>query len=274
MSRVGDEGITALHMSAGTGNLAITEMLITAGANLEARASGKTPLHAAVLGGHLDVMRAMIEAGVNVDSRFPSGATALFSAASDVYNGRCRGSPWCRREPQEHYIVGGRIFPFVRLDAAAECGHTNVVLRMIGQLGIEGCGGASRGALSLYQAAKNQHVDVMAILVGAGVVDNGEALIGAAACGREASVKFLLQQHDKKKTRTKLASVNSTCKLSGARPLHYGIGFGGFYSARNVRMLVDAGADTTSSLRLSNTPTGGVVFDGTPLAMVWPNSSL
>ncbi|CBJ32289.1 EsV-1-1 [Ectocarpus siliculosus] len=217
-------------------------MLITAGANLEKRYQSATPLQLAMGGGHLEVMRAMVKAGVNVDRRHHSGATALSAAASDGQLDIVEVLLGANANPlltTPNSLPGGP--PLVALDAAARGGHAVVVRRMIGHLGIEGCGGAT-----------NQRMDVMAILVDVGVVDNGYALVGAAACGAEASVKFLLQQHDKKKhaSASSGAYVNSICHISGSSPLHYGMGFGEFYSARIVRMLVDAGADTTSRVRL------------------------
>ncbi|CAM9406351.1 unnamed protein product [Ectocarpus fasciculatus] len=270
VSKVGEMGITALHVSAGQGDLAITEMLLAAGANLEASATdGITPLQLASAEGHSDVLRAIVKAGANVDGRGVGGGTPLYGAAAEGQVDAVEVLLGAKANPlltiPNTVTVGP---PLVALDAAAEYGHAAVVRRMIELLGIEGCGGASRGAWALSQAATNQHVDVMAILVDAGVVDNnGEALIGAAARGREASVKLLLQQQDKNNIASSGVYVDSICIESGARPLHFGIGLGGFSSARIVRMLVDAGADTISRVYLRNTH-GGVVFDGTPLEML------
>ncbi|CAM9139281.1 unnamed protein product, partial [Ectocarpus sp. 12 AP-2014] len=228
-------------------------MLIAAGANLEKTYQSATPLQLAMGGGHLEVVRAMVKAGANVDRRHHSGATALSVAASDGLLDIVELLLGANANPlltTPNSLPGGP--PLVALDAAARGGHAAVVRRMIGELGIEGCGGATISVSALYQAATNQRIDVMAILVDAGVVDNGYALVGAAACALTASVKFLLQQHDKEKhtSASSGAYVNSICNISGASPLHYGMGFGEFYSARIVRVLVDAGADTTSRVRL------------------------
>lgn len=64
----------------------------------------------------------------------------------------------------------------VPLDAAALRGHSEVVRGLIHQLGIEGCGGASGGIHALCLAAEKQHVNIMSILVDAGVVDTGVAV--------------------------------------------------------------------------------------------------
>lgn len=84
--------------------------------------------------------------------------------------------------------------PSVRLDISAHNGHLEVVCKLIRQLEIEGCGGASGGVDALDMAARRQHVDIMAVLTDAGVVDTGKALRNTAGRSREASVEFLLQQ--------------------------------------------------------------------------------
>ena len=100
----------------------------------------------------------------------------------------------------------------------------------------------------------------MASLTDSGVVDTGQALITAAKYGGEVSVKFLLQQ-EKGNTKDLHIYVNACCCL-GNTPLSNGIAGA---SPRTVRLLVDAGADTTSAVR--TTDGGEVVFNGTPLAL-------
>ncbi|CAM9406424.1 unnamed protein product [Ectocarpus fasciculatus] len=162
-----DEGLTVLHISAASGHLAMTEMLMTAGANPEARSNeGATPLHLAMAEGYLEVMKAMVKAGVNVDRRGPGGATPLYAAASDGLLDIVEVLLGANANPLltvPNAVTGGP--PLVPLDAAARGGHVAVVRRMVGKLGIEGCDGATLGVSALYQAAKNQQVDVMAILV-------------------------------------------------------------------------------------------------------------
>lgn len=97
---------------------------------------------------------------------------------------RHQGAP-----PWLELVGGGKCVP---LEAAAQHGHAAVVVELIQQLGIKGCGGASGGVEALGQAAQNDRVDVLAILTEAGVVDTGRALTGAAIYSREVSVKFLL----------------------------------------------------------------------------------
>lgn len=103
-----------------------------------------------------------------------------------------------------------------------------MVPKLIWQFGIEGCAGDSGGVEALNLAAQQQHVDIMAILTAAGVVDTGFALAMATGRGREASVKFLLQQHDGD-AGGKRAYVNNTSNILGIAPLILSIDFGEYF---------------------------------------------
>lgn len=115
---------------------------------------------------------ALIEVGADPNSRMVNGATPLYVAAQ-------QGN-----------------MNTVKFLLRAELGHSEVVRGMMQEVGIEGCGGASGGVNALLRAVSNQHVDIMAVLHDAGVVDNGGSLVVAAGYGHEACVKFLLQQQD------------------------------------------------------------------------------
>lgn len=79
------DGMTALHRAARTGSLGMAELLIGAGANLEAktRLGEHTPLHVASASGRSGVVALLVAAGADVNSRTTTGATPLhFAAAS------------------------------------------------------------------------------------------------------------------------------------------------------------------------------------------------
>ena len=79
------DGMTALHRAARTGNLAMAELLIGAGVNLEAktRLGEHTPLHVASASGRSGVVAVLVAAGANVNAPTTTGATPLhFAAAS------------------------------------------------------------------------------------------------------------------------------------------------------------------------------------------------
>lgn len=150
------------------------------------------------------------------------------------------------------------------LGAAASRGHLDVVRELMQHSGIRDGGGESHGVQALHLAARRQRVDIMAMLTNAGVVDTGEALIHSASLGRELSVKFLLQQHHENNSTISLASYVNNPGLLGISPL---VGtFHGRCSPR-ARLLVDAGADTSSPVRTMD-PEGALYSDGTPLELI------
>ncbi len=77
------DGMTALHWAASNGDAALTQMLLSAGANIRAttRLGGITPLHMASQGGHAAVVAALIAAGADINSSTSTGATSLMLAA-------------------------------------------------------------------------------------------------------------------------------------------------------------------------------------------------
>jgi len=79
------DGMTALHWAAQNGDVAETQMLIFAGARLEAttRNAAYTPLHLAAKAGRAGTVKALVQAGANVSAPTASGgATPLHFAAS------------------------------------------------------------------------------------------------------------------------------------------------------------------------------------------------
>lgn len=83
-------------------------------------------------------------------------------------------------------------------------------------------------------------------------MDTGRALLTAAAHGRELSVKSLLQQQKKKGNEATYVNIRDGL---GRTPLLYALGQAGISSPspRIVRMLIDAGADATSTNRVTVT---------------------
>ncbi len=262
------DGSTPLHFAAGEGRLEIVNVLIKAGANPESRSfDGSTPLHPAAQAGRLEVMEVLIEAGANPNSRTLKGFSPLYDAAQLGQVGAMKMLLRAGSDPLLP-VVNDAGMPFIVLDHGADCGQLAVVRELIQGLGIEGCGGASGGADALRAAATNQHVDIMRVLADAGVADTGrDALALAAALGREQSVKFLLQQQVDGETQNVDFYLNSRDEM-GSTPLAYALD--PCSSPRVVRLLVDAGADTTSAVRF---PTSAG-FDETPLAFItrWPRT--
>ncbi|CAM9339061.1 unnamed protein product [Ectocarpus sp. 12 AP-2014] len=251
MSIVDDAGSDALLKSAIVGHSAVTKTLVKAGAHLEATdINGATPLHLAATCGNSEVMRVLIEAGAEVNSRRTNGLTPLCTAASFGHTSAVIRLIHANADPLLGNVLpsteGACLLP---LDVAAHFGHSAVVRELLQRLGIERCGGESRGVDALCLAVKGRHVGIVAMLAHAGVVDKGSALAAAAAQGYEASVKFLLRQHEGKHSASGSAYVNKFNRF-GLTPLLENINCG-HCSARIVRLLVDAGADTTAANRVT-----------------------
>lgn len=145
------------------------------------------------------------------------------------------------------------------MDVAAMNGHLQAVTELVQQLGIKGCGG---GVEALRLAAEHNRVDIMGVLTNAGVVDTGMALVVAAEFCFEACVKYLLEHHAPK-TRRGSGYVNHRGK-TGRTALFNAIAFKR-PSPRLVRLLVDAGADATSPVRVMDT--WGRMTNFTPLEL-------
>lgn len=132
------------------------------------------------------------------------------------------------------------------LDIAAAMGHPEVVRVLLQQLGIDGCGGktAGQGALILASSLPvGQNVNILTMLMDAGVVDPGKALGCAASSGRECAVKILL--HRQAVAPGGGEYVDRCDPSPGLTPLLQSIYTCLPASPRVVRRLVDAGADTT-----------------------------
>lgn len=266
LAAVNDNGAAALHIASQNGHPAVAKMLVEGGADVEAvmsTALGSRPLHLTADEGHSEVMRVLIEAGADPDTRRSDGATPLFAAMYQGHIGATRellragASPLLTMTDE----LGNTGVP---LDAAVTNGHSDVVREVIDRLGIEGCGGASAGVDALRQAAGYQHLGILSMLTDAGVLDTGEAVIQAAVYGREASLRFLLRRHWRQ-TPGERAYINGICDSSGKTLLFCNIANWRHNATRIVRLLVDAGADVTSAVRLTGAG-NGVVFDDTPLA--------
>lgn len=254
VSAVDVDGFSALLLSIQRRHLAVTKMLLTAGADKEAKTAscGSTSLHLAVSSMQPEAVRVLIEAGANPDSRSSDGPTPILLAA---YNGavacirellRGKADPTLGMTRATPYNDA----PFIPLDAAAQNRHLEAVRELLQRVGIEGCGGATRGENALDLAGRQECLEIMATLTDAGVVDrNGSALRGAIGCGCEASAKFLLRQQEGATGRyVSRRHRDGTTPLFFCFPLATAVGC----FPRMVRLLVDAGADTTSPIAIEH----------------------
>lgn len=71
-------GASALHYAVMKDNMALIELMLRRGADVNSRTrSGTTPLHTAVLYGRLEVAQLLIEKGAEIDAQSSGGATPL-----------------------------------------------------------------------------------------------------------------------------------------------------------------------------------------------------
>ena len=77
------DGMTALHWAAENGQSELADVLVFAGANLEAatRLGAFTPLMVASRAGHAGIVRLLVDAGARIDAATETGETALHYAA-------------------------------------------------------------------------------------------------------------------------------------------------------------------------------------------------
>lgn len=245
-------------------------MLVEAGAEVDARTShgsGKlSALHLAGMEGHSEVMEALIEAGGNPNGHDVDGITILHNAASGGHVDAVRVLLHTGASP----LVPATMLTvnYVPLDAAVAGHNPGVVRELLRQVGIEGCGGASAGVDALELAVQGEQMDVMVMLVEAGVVDTGEALETVAKLGREAMVKYLLQQQHERKPIISSFFGGPCVDVADmyCQPLvHCCAGFACFSSPRIVRLLLEAGEGTSFCLEQ---PTGTMMLPDIPLAIV------
>lgn len=78
------DGMTALHWAADRGDVAMTDLLLRAGAKVSAttRIGANTPLHVAARNGRTAVVKALLAAGADPNALTVGGATALHLAAA------------------------------------------------------------------------------------------------------------------------------------------------------------------------------------------------
>ncbi|CAB1097163.1 unnamed protein product [Ectocarpus sp. CCAP 1310/34] len=195
-----NHGATPLLLAAtrksGCAGQAVTEMLLQHGANPDtADNSGFTPLHIAASRQCCAFMSLILGAGAGVNARHrPGGETPLFVAAR---LGRLLSVKVLLRFKADALLPAqfeNRKDKWLPLDVAAHRGHLAVVRELVQQVGLGGCGGPSGGADALVITASEGRLDIMAFLLDAGVVDNGDGLRSAIKAGHSKSVRLLMER--------------------------------------------------------------------------------
>ncbi|CAN0255703.1 unnamed protein product [Ectocarpus sp. 6 AP-2014] len=241
---MGDEGVTALHVSARNGHVVVSLMLIRAGADVGLScftSGGYTALHLAAQNGRCAVMEVLVYAGADVDRRLEDGATAMYLAAERGELQAVKILLAHKADPMIATMEG-----YVPLDVATEKFRVDIVRELVDDVGIEGCGGSDGGMVALRLAAQNGHLDILHILHERGVVDSsGLALCAALMHGGEKTVKLLLQRAAEYFSCGGSSYANSAVGSIGKPLLSCLVRDSLRGSSRRVmRRLIDAGATT------------------------------
>ena len=123
---------TALHYSVEEKHTGVVQLLIAAGADIETKDSqGCSPLHSACDSGALDIVKMLVEAGAGVRDTTENGG------------GTC-------------------------LTIAAVCGHTEIVRYLVGLPEVDVNHRDSDNDTALYLARKENHTDIVQLLIAAG----------------------------------------------------------------------------------------------------------
>ena len=233
--------LTPLHFAAREGQIEAAEMLLAAGAELDAvAADGKTPLNLAIYNGHYDLAEFLVDYGADLNTADAAGFPPLFWAVDRRNMEWNPGFPWIQTADPMPLIVrlleaGAEPDPFV--DA------TPVSRRNFGG------SPRVRFATPLMRAAYSGDIDLVRLLVEHGAdplvrnSDNETPLLVASGYGwidgysqgrsneeRLETIKYLIELG---------ADVNWACN-DGITPLMMAANFG---KTEIIQYLVDAGAD-------------------------------
>jgi ankyrin repeat protein len=233
--------LTPLHFAAREGQLEAAEMLLAAGAGLDAiAADGKTPLNLAIYNGHYDLAKFLVDYGADLNIADAAGFPPLFWAVDRRNMEWNPGFPWIQTADPMPLIVrlleaGAEPDPYV--DA------TPVSRRNFGG------SPRVRFATPLMRAAYSGDIDLVRLLVEHGAdplvrnSDNETPLLAASGYGwidgysqgrsdqeRLETIKYLIELG---------ADVNWACN-DGITPLMMAANFG---ETEIIQYLVDAGAD-------------------------------
>ncbi len=253
-----DWGSTPLHLAAAAGRLETVELLLDAGADVNARnGNGATPLHKAagqsfsadarVLRARARVVELLIWSGAAPDARDERGRTPLHWLARypDLDSARALLEAGASPAAADH---AGE----TPLHRAAAFGHTEMMSLLLAEGAPPGAA-ARFSATPLHLAARGGSTDAAALLLGHGAeIDAADefgttALHDAARRGDETMVAFLLGA----------GAEPSRADAGGSTPLHLAVR-GNRPSA--AALLVRAGADVNAANASGSVPLHEAVY--------------
>ncbi|MGH0117029.1 UNVERIFIED_CONTAM: hypothetical protein FKN15_024974 [Acipenser sinensis] len=194
------DSFSALHHAALNGNMELISLLLEAQATVDIKdQKGMRPLHYAAWQGKVEPMKMLLKSGSSVNSQSDEGQIPLHLAAQ---HGHYDVSEMLLQHQSNPCIVdnAGK----TPLDLACEFGRVGVVQLLLSSSMsaalLEPKPGDTTDPNStspLHQAAKNGHIDIIRLLLQAGIDINrqtkaGTALHEAALCGKTEVVRLLL----------------------------------------------------------------------------------
>ena len=195
-----NKGFTALHFAVQEGHDDVVEVLIDAGADIDARTSeGCTHLHYACGGGKLAIVKVLVKAGADVCATYSEGTTCVMSAVHDRHTETVRylvSLPDVDVNHEEndsftalHFAVqeGHHDVVEVLIDAGADieakssegcaplhyaCGDGKLaIVKLLVKAGADVCATDDQGSTCLNVASGNGHTETVRYLVGLTEVD-------------------------------------------------------------------------------------------------------
>ncbi|MBT5533613.1 acyltransferase family protein, partial [Candidatus Poribacteria bacterium] len=209
--------VTPLALAAVLGRVDVVDVLVRAGANVDARdGNGATALHGAAFFGHAGVVRRLIEGGADPNAQTDAGATAAESLATD----------WATTQ----FIAAIVGYPADRDRVLA--GREEVAEAL------DGATGVSRPApVDIWSAAQRGDVDAVEALLDAGTdVDGRHPESG----GTPLAIAALFDQTDVVALLLRRGADVDARGGDGATALHAAAFFG---RAGAAELLIEAGAD-------------------------------
>ena len=182
-----------LHVAARKRFPRAAEVLLLAGAQVEAPLQGKTPLIVSAEMGDNTMVLLLLEKGADIEAKTSDGRTALHRAAENGHEAAVRVLLEHRADVEAKDKDGG-----TALHWAAENGHEATVRVMLEHRADVDAKNECRET-ALYRAAENGHEETARVLleyradVEATAASGGMALHRAAENGHEAAVRVLLE---------------------------------------------------------------------------------